>query len=38
MSERANLDAQPPACPRCSKTDVQKVISTFTAIKDWRTT
>jgi len=38
MSERAALDANPPACPKCGKTDVQKVVSMFTAINDWRTT
>jgi len=38
MSERDQLDASPPACPKCGKHDVQKVVSTFTAIKDWRTT
>jgi putative FmdB family regulatory protein len=38
MHERAELDAQPPECPRCGKNDVQKVVSMFTAIKDWRTT
>ena len=38
MSERADLEARPPACPRCGKTEVRKVVSMFTAIKDWRTT
>ena len=38
MSERAQLDQSPPACPRCGKTDVQKQVSMFTAVKDWRTT
>ena len=38
MSERADLDAHPPKCPKCGKDDVQKMVSTFTAIKDWRTT
>ena len=38
MSERATLDANPPACPKCGKTDVQKVVSMFTSINDWRTT
>jgi len=38
MSQRDQLDAAPPACPTCGKHDVQKVVSTFTAIKDWRTT
>jgi putative FmdB family regulatory protein len=38
MSERADLDKSPPACPNCGKHDVQKVVSMFTAIKDWRTT
>jgi hypothetical protein len=38
MSERAQLDAKPPRCPKCGKKKVQKLVSTFTAIKDWRTT
>jgi hypothetical protein len=38
MSQRATLDSSPPACPTCGKHDVQKLVSTFTAIKDWRTT
>jgi hypothetical protein len=38
MSGRAELDRSPPACPRCGKNDVRKLVSTFTAIKDWRTT
>ena len=38
MSERAELDLRPPECPSCGKYDVQKVVSMFTAIKDWRTT
>jgi putative FmdB family regulatory protein len=38
MSDRAELDKSPPACPKCGSNDVQKLVSTFTAIKDWRTT
>jgi hypothetical protein len=38
MSERDQLDAAPPECPKCGQHDVVKVVSTFTAIKDWRTT
>ena len=38
MSQRVELDSAPPSCPRCGKRDVQKLVSTFTAIKDWRTT
>jgi putative FmdB family regulatory protein len=38
MHERAELDAQPPVCPQCGKNDVQKIVSMFTSIKDWRTT
>ena len=38
MSERADMDANPPTCPKCGKTDVQKVVSMFTSINDWRTT
>jgi putative FmdB family regulatory protein len=38
MSARAELDKSPPACPKCGAHDVQKLVSTFTAIKDWRTT
>jgi len=38
MSERAVLDASPPGCPACGSTQVQKVVSMFTAIKDWRRT
>ena len=38
MSERAELDSAPPACPKCGKQDVRIVPSVFTAIKDWRTT
>jgi hypothetical protein len=38
MSQRAELDSAPPSCPKCGKHDVRKLVSTFTAIKDWRTT
>ena len=38
MRQRAELDRQPPACPRCASTDTRKQVSLFTAIKDWRTT
>ena len=38
MSQRAELDSAPPACPKCGTHDVRKLVSTFTAIKDWRTT
>jgi putative FmdB family regulatory protein len=38
MSQRAELDDAPPSCPNCGKHDVRKLVSTFTAIKDWRTT
>jgi putative FmdB family regulatory protein len=38
MSERGQLDREPPACPACSKTDTRYKPSVFTAIKDWRTT
>ena len=38
MSQRAELETSPPACPRCGKHDVQKLVSMFTAVKDWRTT
>jgi putative FmdB family regulatory protein len=38
MSQRAELDSRPPSCPGCGKSDVQKLVSMFTAVKDWRTT
>jgi len=38
MSQRADLDKTPPSCPKCGQQDVQKLVTTFTAIKDWRTT
>jgi putative FmdB family regulatory protein len=38
MSAKDELDKNPPACPKCSKTDVQRVPGIFTPIRDWRTT
>jgi putative FmdB family regulatory protein len=38
MSQRAELDRSPPSCPRCGQYEAQRVVSTFTAIKDSRTT
>jgi putative FmdB family regulatory protein len=38
MSRRAELDAEPPACPACGRRDVRKLVALFTAIKDWRRT
>ena len=38
MSYQTSLDYSPPKCPKCESTETQRLISTFTAIKDWRTT
>jgi putative FmdB family regulatory protein len=38
MSEREQLNRDPPACPSCGKRDVRDKPSMFTAIRDWRTT
>ncbi|MDE3075893.1 MAG: zinc ribbon domain-containing protein [Chloroflexota bacterium] len=31
MSERERLDREPPACPKCGKAEVKKLVSTFTS-------
>jgi putative FmdB family regulatory protein len=38
MSERSTLDSSPPACPACGSSEVQKLVTLFTAIRDWRRT